>query len=330
MIDIRPTVHSIIMEASSKEDRQYMKTMSKNDIHQINGTLIQNLYASVIKRKDIDFGDIPASKGDIEKVKFYPSTVESLNILAELYRKNSIDEPSVGEVKRAISNMKKFRPQFVNGFKMEHEFMMLTYNSLVMSVIDATSLLISSYMTYIVSADQTYRITGESDKNRGFVSLENLRKFNVSADNGNMSKALTYMLDEGRQSFMGEEVLIGGAVIMCLLSIVPLIREIVYQFYCSRVKMSDYLTMQADFLEMNKLAVEASKKSPDERKTIIKKQEAIIKQMRKTADKLMINNVDMNDVAKKEIKQDNSLWSLPSIEKQLSNSKLNGASLNII
>lgn len=330
MIDVIPSVHPIVTEASSKEDKKYMSRMSKADVHQVNGALIQNLYGSVIKRKDIDFGDIPDSNGDIEKCKYYASTVESLDTLEELYRKNNLDEPSVSVVKRAISNVKQFRQQFTTGFRIKHEFVMITYNSLVMSIIDATSLLISSYMTYIVSATDTYQLTHDVDKSRGYVSLENLRRFNDAVDNGNMLTSLNYMLDEGRKAFSGEVIVIGGAAIMALLAIVPLIREIVYHFYASRVKLADYLTMQADFLEMNKLAVEASKKSPSEKKAIIKKQEAVIKRMRTKADKLMINNVDTNDVVKKEIKSDNSLWSLQTIEKQLSNSKLNGTSLNII
>ena len=36
-------VNSIVMEASSKEDRQYMEKMSKDDIHKINGQQVQNL-----------------------------------------------------------------------------------------------------------------------------------------------------------------------------------------------------------------------------------------------------------------------------------------------
>lgn len=330
MDNFHPSVHKIVMEASSSEEKKYASTMNKNDVHQINGTLIQNLYGSVIKRKDIDFGDIPASNGDIEKVKFYDSTIESLDTLEELYRKNNIDEPSVGEVKRAISNVKRFKPQFTTGFRLKHEFVMITYNSIVMSIIEATSLLISSYVTYVVGSDEAYMLNHETDKKRGYVSLENLRQFNAACDNGNMANALKYMVDEGHKSFAGEEVLIGGAVIMCLLSIVPLIREMVYYYYRCRVKMSDYLSMQADFLEMNKLAVEASKKGPAERRNIVKKQETVIKRLRKTADKLTINNVDTNDVIKKELKDDNSIWSLGTIEKQLSKSKLNGTSLNII
>ena len=64
-------VSPIVMEASTPEDRKYMEKMDKNDIHQINGTLIQGLYKTILERKDCDFGDIPSSKGDIEKCKYY-------------------------------------------------------------------------------------------------------------------------------------------------------------------------------------------------------------------------------------------------------------------
>ena len=69
-------VSPIVMEASTPEDKNYMRTMNKDDIHQINGTLIQGLYRTIIERKDCDFGDIPDSKGDIEKCKYYKSTVD--------------------------------------------------------------------------------------------------------------------------------------------------------------------------------------------------------------------------------------------------------------
>ena len=45
-------VHDIVMEASSKEDQKFMRTMDKSDIHQVNGTLLQELYKSVLERKD--------------------------------------------------------------------------------------------------------------------------------------------------------------------------------------------------------------------------------------------------------------------------------------
>lgn len=323
-------VSSIVMEASSKEDRQYMEKMSKDDIHKVNGQQVQNLYQAIMKKSNIDFGDIPDSKGDIEKVKYYDSTKECLTVLEDLFHKNNISEPNLDVIKLAISNMKRFRPQFMNGFKMKHEFIMLTYNSLVMSIIDGTDALIGSYMDFLVTDNANYAFNPHLDKKRSSVALNNLSSFNKYCERNQFGDALNYMLDEHTKNFMGETVLVTGAIILLLLNIVPLIREIVYFYYHKRVQMSDYLAMQASFLEMNKLAVQASKKGPSDKKAILKKQEAVIKKMRKLSDKLAIDDVDTNDVVKKVEKEENSVWSLSNIEKQLSKNKLDGSTFKII
>ena len=323
-------VNNIVMEASSEEDKKYMKSMSKDDINQINGTLLQNLYKSVIDRKNIDFGDIPDSAGDIEKMKYYANTVECLNTLEKLYRQHNIEEPTLVTIRTAISNMKKYRPQFQDGFRRKHDFIMLTYNSLAMSIIDATSFLIASFMDYVVSPNNAYAVGKNANNSRGRVVTSSLEKFNSMSNNNQFGDALEYMLMEQRKNFAGETVVVTGAIIMILLSIVPIIRELIFFYYHSRVRLSDYLNMQADFLEMNKLAVQASEKSPTERKAIIKKQDDVIKKLRRKADKLQINDVDTNDVVKKEQKNEDSLWSLGNIEKQLSKNKLEGSSFMIV
>ena len=323
-------VHNIVMEASSEEDKKYMKSMSKDDINQINGTLLQNLYKSVIDRKNIDFGDIPDSAGDIEKMKYYANTVECLDTLEKLYRQHNIEEPTLVTIRTAISNMKKYRPQFQDGFRRKHDFIMLTYNSLAMSIIDATSFLIASFMDYVVSPNNAYAVGKNANNSRGRVVTSSLEKFNSMSNNNQFGDALEYMLMEQRKNFAGETVVVTGAIIMILLSIVPIIRELIFFYYHSRVRLSDYLNMQADFLEMNKLAVQASEKSPTERKAIIKKQDDVIKKSRRKADKLQINDVDTNDVVKKEQKNEDSLWSLGNIEKQLSKNKLEGSSFMIV
>ena len=323
-------VNNIVMEASSEEDKKYMKSMSKDDINQINGTLLQNLYKSVIDRKNIDFGDIPDSAGDIEKMKYYANTVECLDTLEKLYRQHNIEEPTLVTIRTAISNMKKYRPQFQDGFRRKHDFIMLTYNSLAMSIIDATSFLIASFMDYVVSPNNAYAVGKNANNSRGRVVTSSLEKFNSMSNNNQFGDALEYMLMEQRKNFAGETVVVTGAIIMILLSIVPIIRELIFFYYHSRVRLSDYLNMQADFLEMNKLAVQASEKSPTERKAIIKKQNDVIKKLRRKADKLQINDVDTNDVVKKEQKNEDSLWSLGNIEKQLSKNKLEGSSFMIV
>lgn len=315
-------IYSEVMEASSKEDKAYMTRMDKHDIHQINGQAIQNLYDLTIQRSNIDFGDIPDSAGDLEKCKYYKSTKECLDVIDEMYQKNRITDDSTTVIRRAISNVLQFRQQFMTGFRMKHDFVMLSYNALVMAIIDSTDMVIHSYINFILSADTTYKLNTVQDKKRGVVCLDSLRAFNQSCDNGTFAQSLKYMIDAKTSNLIETEIVITGVIIAGLISIVPIIRELIYFYYHSRVQISDYLKMQADFLEMNKLAVEASSRPPQERKQIIKKQEKVISDLRRRADKIMIDHVDTNDVVKKKVKDESSIFSLASIDKQLSKNKL--------
>ena len=138
------------------------------------------------------------------------------------------------------------------------------------------------------------------------------------------------MLNSHKKALIGEEVVISGVIVLALLSLVPIIRELIYFYYNSRVKLSDYLAMEADFLEMNSMAVKSSGKSPAERKEIAKKQEKLVKDMRRMSDKVMIDHVDTEDVIKKQIKDDSSLFSLNNIDKQITKNKMDGNDISFI
>lgn len=325
-------VSPIVMEASTPEDKNYMRTMNKDDIHQINGTLIQGLYRTIIERKDCDFGDIPDSKGDIEKCKYYKSTVESLDILSELMVKNEIPTTDVEIVKEAIANIKRFKPTFDLAFQLKQDYLILNYNTIVMAVIDATSMIIADYMNYLVGPEQSRydSVKSRSDKSRGRISIDNLQRFNNEVKVGHFETMSNYMLDAQRKNFTGGGIVIAGVVISALVSVIPITRELIYFYYRSRVKMSDYLDMQADFLELNKLGVQASSKSAQQKKEIIKKQEKIILKCRRRADKLKINDEDIGALAKKQVENDNKGFSLKSIEKQMFSNKMNGTGFTIV
>lgn len=326
------SVSPIVMEASTPEDKNYMRSMNKDDIHQINGTLIQGLYKSILERKDCDFGDIPDSKGDITKCKYYKSTMDSLTLLKELMIKNEIPTTEVDVVMETIGNIKRFKPIFEMAFSLKQDYLILNYNTIVMAVIDTTSMIIADYMNYLVGPEQSRydSVKSKNDKARGRVSYENLQRFNNEVKVGHFETMANYMLDAQRKNFTGTGIVIAGVVISAIISVVPITRELIYFYYRSRVKMSDYLDMQADFLELNKLGVQASSKSAQQKKEILKKQEKIILQCRRRADKLKINSEDIGALSKKEVENDNKGFSLKSIEKQMFSNKLEGTGFTIV
>lgn len=324
-------VSSIVTEASSSEDKKYMQGMNKDDIHQINGTLVQGLYKTVLDRRDCDFGDIPDSQGDITKCKYYKSTWESLDVLGQLMTKNNIPTTEVDVVKESIANVKRFTSIFESAFHIKQDFLILTYNTIVMAVIDATSMIIADYMDYLLGPEQARydSVRSRNDRGRGRISYTNLQRFNEEVRVGHFETMANYMLDAQRKNFTGTGIVIAGVVITAMVSIVPITRELIYFYYRTRVKVSDYLNVQADFLELNKLSVQASSKSAQQKKEILKKQEKIILQCRRTADKLKINDEDIGVLARKQVADDNKGFSLQNIEKQMFSNKMDGAGFTI-
>jgi hypothetical protein len=201
-----------------------------------------------------------------------------------------------------------------------------------MAVIDATSMIIADYSNYLVGPEQSRydTVKSRSDKGRGRISLENLQRFNGEVKVGHFSTMADYLLDSQRKNFTGTGIVIAGIVVTALVSIVPITRELIYFYYRSRVRIADYLDMQADFLELNRLGVEASNKSAQQKKEIIKKQEKIILRYRRRADKLKINDEDIGVLAKKQVADDNKGFSLQNIEKQIFSNKMGGAGFTIV
>ena len=324
-------VSDIVTEASSPEDKKYIQTLGKDDIHQVNGTLVRGLYSTILERKNCDFGDIPDSKGDITKCNYYKTTQESLDILSELMTKNDIPTTEVDIINLSITNLKKHTATFENAFKLKQDYLILLYNTTVMAIVDSTSMIIAEYMNYLLGPEQSRYDTLKSrnDKGRGRISLDNLQRFNEEVRMGHLDTAATSLLEAQRKNFTGTGVVIAGAAILALVSIVPITRELIYFFYSTRVKLSDYMDMQADFLELNKLGVQASSKSAKEKQEILKKQEKVILKLRRSADKLKINDEDIGALARKNVTDDNKGFSLQNISKAMYSSKMDGTGFTI-
>lgn len=330
------SVHPIVMEASDAEDKRYMHSLSKQDIKQINANLLQKLYRSTLDRNTYDFSEVSASAGDIEKMKSYKSTVECLDVLEELLKKNRIDEPGLADVRLAISNLIMLKPFFINGFKLKNSCVIITYNTTVMAVIDAVTLLIAEYMNYIVGpSKEPFKLTGKTDKSRGILSLDSLKTFNSLVKDNTLQNTLLSLNATPKDHFVGSGAITGGLAITGLaiaglIAVVTLTRQLIFYFYHARVKTADYLEMESSFLEANRLSVEASKLPPEKQQKVLAKQGKVILKMRRLADRLKINMEDAGSASKKELRNENSSWDLKTIEKDMATKKTEGKSFTII
>ena len=153
----------------------------------------------------------------------------------------------------------------------------------------------------------------------GNLCLDNLKKFNESIKNGTFIKFANGLLNKDKENFLGAAVGAAGiakstmAIIAIGASIVPLVRELIYYFYESRMKVSEYLQQQKEFIEMNKFRLEALSMGAQERNTILNKQKDVIDKLEKVSDKIRVNHQISNKTATNQLKNDNKEWNLSSI-----------------
>ena len=152
--------------------------------NEMNEKMITNLYDSALRHSDIDFDIVSKSKGDITNLAGYENMISSLSLLKSLAMKSKVQIPEINVVDLALSNLRKYTQYFVRGFRMNNDTIKLYYNALVQSCLEATSLLISSYVDFIKSKSSVTFTIKKGKGIAGNLCLQNLNGFNNSCANG--------------------------------------------------------------------------------------------------------------------------------------------------
>lgn len=305
---LHPTTTDIFLENMTKmSERKKLYSITEEAAVHIDNEMVSKLYDSALNKKHVNFGKIPDSKGKIVDFEGYKSMIEVIGIIRSL-SKNS---PELETLQTAIDNIVGLSQQFELGFKLKKEFVIMTYNSLVMSCVVGTSELISAYVDFVKSPDAVELTFNTSKNSPSSVIFKNLANFNTSVKKGEFVKIINTVNKGDKESFTGAGALLPLAIIGGLLAIVPIIRELIFYFYASRMKLSDYLKLQSEFLEFNKIAVENNKSmTVDKRKKIIKKQAKVADNLRKMSDKIRVDSQSAERHAIVEIKKENKNYTL--------------------
>ena len=106
------------------------------------------------------------------------------------------------------------------------------------------------------------------------------------------------------------------AVIGIIVSIIPLMRELIFFFYNTKQQLSDYFTIQADLLAINAEYVKQNttlKKTDKERKEIARKQSKFADFFRKIGNGLAIDMKTANEKTKKDLKNEDHKYKLQEV-----------------
>ena len=321
----------ILMDESDKPTRfKEIQAILEDANSPVTQKFQEKLFQSVIEKGHIDFGDISKSSGDIRSYVGYKNMVDTLMVLSQLATEEKSRDllKYVKDIQNTISNIETLTQTYKKGFSVKSDYVMLEYNTMVYTCVEATSTLLYEYVEYVKRPDMvTFKIALKNTKMRAnLFYFEQLEKYNNVADKMGIDhrKMLETMCNKGRQGFTGVEIALGyTASYIGLMVIITLIRGLIYVINKTRGNLSEALEMQATFLEMNKSCVEANDSlTIDKKKDILAKQENLRKKFLKYADKLRVKTAKSINDSKRELSEKNKMLTIDGLKDEISNSPL--------
>ena len=274
------------MDICDNDTRKICLAVNEEDQNKLLSSLTSKLYDNIVEKvDDIDFGDIPRTKGDFTKLPNYSKITECCETLRNILIQYKQKTDTVDTIRTAIDNLIRKRETFEKAYKYNIELPMVVYNTIGLSVVSAISLMISTTIEFIKSPNHDgFEIVFDQVsfvKTKDHLLFDNLKKFNKSCESGDLDKTMDFVIRSNAKGFTGAEygIIAGGiALIAIILNIIPILRELIFFFYYTRTRVSDYFDLQADLLQMNANNLRMSSS------TDIKDKERVIKQQLRIAD----------------------------------------------
>lgn len=273
----------IVYEYCDLSDPEFKKRLiyvNEAEQNKVLMSLTAKLYANIVdKANEIDYGDIPETKGDITKLKNYGMMVDTVATLRDIVKEFKQDPKAVNVISEAIANVETRKDEFTKAFRLGYEIPKLIYCTTVLAINDSIAYMIASCIEFIKtpkteSFDMVLDVM-RYKKAKDYLIFSNLDKLNREFKNGNIDKimkaiskgAVDKAMTEaavdsinlanpkvGKKLSLAGSILLGvalGAVAIILFTILGIFQDIVFFFYNTKNNYSQYLEMQALVMEAN-------------------------------------------------------------------------------
>ena len=372
----------VVMEAFTEHfdltDRSTRKTLlSLNEAEQASvlTALTSKLYDHIVaKVDDIDYGEIPSTKGDVTKLSNYAKLRECINLLHDILKEYRQDTAPIDEIALALANIEARKDLFNRAFRMNVELPIIVYNNIVLSIINGVSYMIATSIEFIKTPNKdSFDMVLDKvayAKTKSHLLYGNLKRFNKCCEKNEFDNAINHIIDEfvnihESAAMAGAEIIsgklstgatklaaklgvkslkdvsfktimkygagkaigafkaasLGGkviAVIGTIIAIVFLLRQLIYLFYYTKMRVSEFFDIQADLLEMDAQNIENNNSMEQSKKEkIASRQYKIVDLFRKMANKISINGRKAEVEATKEIESNDKKLTIKDIEDDL-------------
>lgn len=306
------------------ENLNVLLNINEADQNKVLNSLTGELYDIIVKKStDIDFGTIPESKGDIEKIENYEALLQCLNTIKSILIEYKQDVNPIASIQTAISNVQARRELFEKSFALKVEMPVLMYNLTVLSIVTSTSLMMQTIIDFIKDAGETkFDIKFDKIKyvkSKECVLFNSLEDFNKSCANKSFDESMEHVIKSTSKQLLGVDpltIVAVGTVAAIILNIIPILREMVFFFYHTKQSMADFFQIQADLLQVNSEYVKNNSvdgRSDKERKEIAKKQMKIVEKFRKIGNAFEVEVKTADSKAKKDIAASNKKYDVSEL-----------------
>jgi hypothetical protein len=239
--------------------------LTESDKVSISKGLIDQIYVTIAERyNSINFEMVPKSLGKIKTMKEYENLRASIDLLIGIANESKQPIPEVEIIRQSLDNLVMFEEAFFTGYMKKNAPIIMTYNLLAMAVFCSTSLMISVLVDFInqgasggdarPSESVDIIINQKYKRHQNYLMIDALKKFNDQVGNGSFAQTLQTYNRQNAQNLNESAILTTGLVIIgivFILKFIPLVKELIYLFYYTRLKLSDALAIQADLINGN-------------------------------------------------------------------------------
>lgn len=310
-----PVYNKAITEYFNMTDRKTTKVLTRlNEAGQ--NTVLMNLTSKlydkiVSKCDDIDYGEIPATKGDITKLSKYNDMKETISIMHDILKEYNQDTGPVDELSVALSNVEARKDLFERAYRYNSELPIAMYCNVVLGIITGISYMIATSIEFIKDpGTESFRIALDKmsyAKTKDHMIYSTLKSFNKTCANKDFDRAMEAVLKASTKNFTGSVVLGGIAIgiLGVILVLIPVLRELIFLFYYTRMRISDFFDIQADLLQANAYALESNTTlNKTEQKKVMEKQLKTVEHFRKISNAFAIEIKKAEVSSAKEKRQD--------------------------
>ena len=154
--------------------------------------LTNRLYNHIKAQTDkIDFGSIPASKGDITKIQNYQNLIDCIDIMHKMLIEYNEKTDLVDSITTAMDNIQKRQRIFEKSFILNIDFPVLMYNTIVLSCVSSVSLMIATCVEYVKEGKDSFTMALDKtaySKSKDHVLFQCINTFNKSCNDGTIDK----------------------------------------------------------------------------------------------------------------------------------------------